>query len=59
MTLKDASMVKSMTSMVGTPVLIKDNGLPLSGRPLYLKTDLENLDRLKTQLRQARLDRVR
>jgi len=82
MTLDDSSMVKGVTSMVGTPVLISDRELPeavlrdanggvifredrpidwagpntlrISGRPIYLKTAVQDLDRLKTQLREAR-----
>ena len=81
MTLDDSSMVKSVTSMVGTPVLVSDHELPaavlkgangevaftedrpldwagpntlrVSGRPVYLKTDMQDLDRLKAQIRDA------
>ena len=81
MTLGDTSMVRGVTSMVGTPILISDRELPvsvlkgkdgkvivredreidwdgpntlrLSGRPIYLKADMEDLDRLETQIRGA------
>ena len=49
----DLSAVTSITSMVGTPVLITKDSLPLSGRPLYLKTDRAHAERLKQQIRSA------
>jgi hypothetical protein len=79
--LGDTAMVKSVTSMVGSPVLISAEELPaaelrdangglivredrpldwdgpntlrLSGRPLYLKMSLPDLDRFKAQIRDA------
>ena len=48
----DISMVKGITSMVGTPMLVTKN-LPLSGRPIYLTVDAGNLDRLKRQIMAA------
>ena len=52
MTLKDVSVVKSITSMVGTPQLVKDC-LTVSGRPLYLRCDVNDVERLKQQIREA------
>jgi len=85
MTLGDTSTIKSVTSMVGTPILISDRELPesllkgkdgqvivredrkidwdgpntlrLSGRPIYLKADTKDLERLRTQIRGARTRR--
>jgi hypothetical protein len=54
LTLKDSSIIKSVTSMVGTPILIIDNQLKLSGRPIYLSVDPKNLDALKSQIRTAK-----
>ena len=53
LTLEDPSMVQSVTSMVGTPVLTAKGELRLSGRPLYLKARLDDIDRLKEQLRRS------
>ena len=47
----DLSAVTSITSMVGTPVLITKDSLTLSGRPLYLKTDRVITDRIVQQIR--------
>ncbi len=55
MVLEDASKIKAVTSMVGTPVLVEDNGLPLSGRPIYLSVDPGNLETMKDQIRRAKL----
>jgi hypothetical protein len=52
MTLKDASMLKSVTSMVGTPLLVKSR-LTVCGRPLYLRSDANDAERLKQQIREA------
>ncbi len=52
MTIKDPSMIENATSMVGTPVLVKDR-LAVSGRPLYLKTRAGEAERLKQQIREA------
>jgi len=51
-TLKDISMIRGITSMVGTPVLVAPR-LSLSGRPIYLECDLDKIDMLKKQIRQA------
>jgi len=53
MRLKDASAIKSVVSMVGTPVLVADNALALSGRPVYLLVDHDKLEGLKLQIHQA------
>ncbi len=55
LTIKDSSIIKSATSMVGTPVLIANNQLKLSGRPIYLSVDPKNLDALKSQIRNAKI----
>ena len=83
MTLDDISMVKGVTSMVGTPVLVSAKALPaavlrgangevaftedrpidwagpntlrVSGRPIYLKVSMQDLDRLKAQIRKAKI----
>lgn len=52
MTLKNASMIKSIMSMVGTPMLVKDC-LAVSGRPLYLRCDANDAGKLKQQIREA------
>jgi len=59
MALSDVSKIKSVTSMVGTPILIENNKLPLSGRPIYVKAELANLDWLKNQVRQAKFQGAR
>jgi len=51
--LEDPSPVKSITSMVGTPVLVTNSPLTLSGRPLYLKTDSKSVEQLKQQIGRA------
>jgi len=53
MTLGDASMIRSATSMVGTPVLVRDGQLPLSGRPIYVTTDSASVERLKSEIEAA------
>lgn len=53
MVLPDASAIKDVTSMVGTPVLVRDGQLQLSGRPVYLTTLPRNLTRLTQGLQQA------
>ena len=52
MTLENASILKSVTSMVGTPQLVKSR-LTVSGRPLYLRSDASDAERLKQQIREA------
>jgi hypothetical protein len=52
MTLNDASTLKSVTSMVGTPLLVKSR-LTVCGRPLYLRSDANDGERLKQQIREA------
>lgn len=54
--LEDTSMIRDVTSMVGTPVLVDAGRLPLSGRPIYVRTSLSNLPRLKAQLQAAPLE---
>ena len=54
MVLEDASMIDSIISMVGTPMPVSDR-LPLSGRPIYLHVPVEALDRVKKQIREAKL----
>ena len=51
--LEDASMIKGLTSMVGTPILITDNKLRLSGRPIYVAAQLKDLDLLKGRIIEA------
>ncbi len=51
--LKDASAIKGITSMLGTPILLKGNTLNLSGRPIYLDADAKKLDALKAQIAAA------
>lgn len=51
--IEDPSMILGVTSRVGTPVLIADNTLKLSGRPLYLRTGLKDMARLKEGLRRS------
>ena len=51
--LEDTSMIRDVTSMVGTPVLVDAGRLPLSGRPIYVRTSLSNLPRLKAQFQTA------
>ena len=51
MKIDDLSAVTSITSMVGTPVLIAKDALTLSGRPLYLKTERAKAEQLKQQIR--------
>ena len=55
MRLPDASAIQSVTSMVGTPVLVSDGSLPLSGRPVYVKTPRDHLDSLKNAIGRAEL----
>ncbi|MBN1344204.1 MAG: hypothetical protein JXQ73_16075 [Phycisphaerae bacterium] len=52
-TLSDARAIKTVTSMVGTPVLVERNALPLSGRPFYVTCELAELERLKGQILRA------
>ncbi len=52
MTLENASILKSVTSMVGTPQLVKSR-LTVSGRPLYLRSDASDAERLKQQIRES------
>ena len=59
MTLQDASMIRDVTSMVGTPVLVDAGRLPLSGRPIYVRTSLSDLPRLKAQIQAAPLEGCR
>jgi hypothetical protein len=59
LTIKDSSMINKVTSMVGTPILIKDNVLALSGRPIYLSTDLSKLPLLKEQIRAAKIKGIK
>jgi len=51
--IQDVAMIKSITSMVGTPILI-DKNLKISGRPIYIATDIKNLEALKKQILSAR-----
>lgn len=51
-TLADTSMIESVTSMVGSPVLIKP-ALLVSGRPIYIRTTSERYSELKAQIEQA------
>jgi len=55
-TLSDASMIKSVTSMVGTPIQLSPNKLQLSGRPIYVATSPADLASLKTQIAQAQVN---
>ncbi len=48
--LQDASVIESVTSMVGDPILLSDDELQLSGRPIYVKVAAENLASLQGQL---------
>ena len=48
--LQDASMIESVTSMVGSPILLSGNELHLSGRPIYLQVAAEDLASLQWQL---------
>ena len=52
MTLENTSILKSVTSMVGTPQLVKSR-LTVSGRPLYLRSDASDAERLKQQIREV------
>ena len=52
MTLQDVSILKSVTSMVGSPVLVNSR-LEVSGRPLYLRCDAHDAERLNQQIREA------
>ena len=54
MTLKDTSVIQSITSMVGTPMLVSDE-LRLSGRPIYLKVAAKNLAQLEKEIQGAKL----
>ncbi|MBN2311998.1 MAG: hypothetical protein JXR94_23675 [Candidatus Hydrogenedentes bacterium] len=51
--LSDASVIESVTSMVGTPVLMDENRLALSGRPIYLKLKASECERLSGQIAAA------
>ncbi len=53
LTLKNALMIKGITSMVGTPVLLRNNTLQLSGSPIYLQVDKNQLQTLADQIQQA------
>ena len=53
MTLEDSLMLKGVVSMVGTPMLIKDNAFPLTGRPIYLEADAKDSQPLKARISQA------
>ena len=53
MTLGDASAIQSVTSMVGTPVLVRENQLPLSGRPIYVKARATDVARLRAEIERA------
>jgi len=48
--LEDASMIRDITSMVGSPMLVS-NTLTLSGSPIYLKVSVGDLGQLKKQIR--------
>jgi hypothetical protein len=54
LTIQNTSVIQSITSMVGTPILVTAD-LKLSGRPIYIKTDLKSLDSLKKQILSARI----
>ena len=55
MQLEDASMIKEVVSMVGTPILVADKQLSLSGRPIYVQLDANNLDAAKAQVKRSTL----
>lgn len=48
--LRDASVIAGVTSMVGSPVLVQENTLHLSGRPIYVAASPGNIDDLKAQI---------
>jgi hypothetical protein len=50
LSLQDTSMIESVTSMVGDSMLLSDDELQLSGRPIYVKVAAENLALLQGQL---------
>jgi hypothetical protein len=51
--LTGASMIQSVTSMVGTPVLVSGNRLRLSGRPVYAKARRADLESLRSAIHEA------
>ena len=59
MTLEDASTVREVTSMVGTPVLVDGGRLPLSGRPIYVKAGVADAERLRDEVTRAEVTGVR
>ena len=50
MKLTDTSKITGVTSMVGTPILIRDDALQLTGRPIYVHCNQQDLDALRQQI---------
>lgn len=51
--LEDVSMIRNITTMVGTPSVVRRT-LEISGRPIYLTTSSADVNRLKQQLIKAK-----
>lgn len=49
--LRNTSMIQGITSMVGTPILLKDDTLHLSGRVIYVHVAKDKLAALTAQIR--------
>jgi len=56
LTVDDGSAIKTVTGMVGTPVLALDGKLPVSGRPIYVKTDRADREAFADKLRNATIE---
>jgi hypothetical protein len=55
MRIKDPSAIKGITSMVGTPMILEDGALPISGRPVYVHVDPAKAQALVEQIHSAEL----
>lgn len=51
--LDDTAMITGVTSMVGTPVEVRNDTLLLSGRPVYAQCDARDLDALRQRIADA------